>query len=225
MEVTMQQYEEVSVKKLKKHPANARVGNVKLIKESIDGNGFVGALIVQRSTGHILAGNHRFQAAVELGMDTLPVIYIDADDEQALAIMLADNRSTDVAGYDDKALLKLLEQLPSLAGTGYDKDDFNDLLAVMQEMPTYTISTADGENETVPVTNTTKYGGPATRNDEPSYGERLESYKTKSIRSVILDYEIDVFQEVVDMAGRVREKFHVNTNADLFMALLRKEDM
>jgi hypothetical protein len=220
----VQQYEEVSVTKLKKHPSNARVGHVQLIKESIDGNGFVGALIVQRSTNHILAGNHRFQAAVELGMETLPVIYVDVDDEHALAIMLADNRTTDVAGYDDRALLELLEQLPSLAGTGYDKDDFNDLLATMQELPTYTISSGD-TNELTPVSNTTKYGGPADRNDEPSYGERLETYKTKSIRSVILDYEIDVFQEVVDMAGRVREKFHVNTNADLFTALLRKEDM
>lgn len=221
----MQQYQEVSVKKLKKHPSNARVGNVRLIKESIDGNGFVGALIVQRSTGHILAGNHRFQAAVELGMDTLPVIYVDVDDEHALAIMLADNRTTDVAGYDDKALLELLEQLPSLAGTGYDKDDFNDLLAVMQEMPTYTITSADGENETVPVNTTTTNGEATAINAEPSYGERLDPYRSKSIRSVILDYEIDVFQEVVDMAGRVREKYHVNTNADLFMALLRKEDM
>lgn len=223
-----QAYETVKISALKKHPDNARRGNLRLIKESIEGNGFVGALIVQRSTGFILAGNHRFEAAKELGITDVPVIYVDVDDARARAIMLADNRTTDVATYDDRKLLELLESLPTLDGSTYDRDDLNDLLAAVQELPTFTVVTApDGSLVTQPVnaTSTSKFGvdGTQSNNNEPSYAERLEEYKIKNIRSIILDYEIDEFQRVVEKAAKAREANNVMTNADLFIALLDKE--
>jgi ParB-like chromosome segregation protein Spo0J len=58
---------QVPVKKIIPHPKNARRGNISKIQDSIRHHGFLGALVVQKSTGHILVGNHRYKAAIALG--------------------------------------------------------------------------------------------------------------------------------------------------------------
>ena len=97
-------YELVKVERLVPHPENPRRGNVDAVVESIRTNGFYGALVVQRSTRHVLAGNHRLLAARQLGMDEDPVAWVDCDDERARRILVADNRSSDLAVWDDEAL-------------------------------------------------------------------------------------------------------------------------
>ena len=67
MRVVPQETTTVSIRKLKQHPKNPRRGNVKAIRASIDVHGFYGAIVAQRSTGHILAGNHRCIAAKRTG--------------------------------------------------------------------------------------------------------------------------------------------------------------
>ena len=115
------------------HPDNPRRGNVDEIRSSIRINGFYGALVVQRSTGHILAGNHRFMAAQAEGLDSVPVIYVDASDDDAKAILVGDNRLSDLAENDPELLVALLQAIQSreqgLTGTGYSDDDLAALLA------------------------------------------------------------------------------------------------
>lgn len=82
------------------HPKNARRGDIESIAASIRANGWYGRVMGQRSTGYILVGNHRVAAARRAGLDTIPVEWIDVDDELALRILLADNRSSDLAGYE-----------------------------------------------------------------------------------------------------------------------------
>jgi ParB-like chromosome segregation protein Spo0J len=69
-------------------------------------------IVVQRSTGHILAGNHTYQAAKMSGWTHIAVVFKDCDDATALALMLADNRTSDLGVYDDALLLELAESLP-----------------------------------------------------------------------------------------------------------------
>lgn len=121
MQIINQDYELVPVDALKPHPRNPREGDTVAIAESIIHNGFYGAVVAQKSTGFILAGNHRLKAAVDTGASVVPVIWVDADDEQALRILLADNRTNDLAGYDEAALAEILKGLDSLEGTGYDQ--------------------------------------------------------------------------------------------------------
>ena len=127
-----QDVQHVPIDRVRAHPANPREGDVGAIWESIQENGFFGALVVQESSGCILAGNHRWMAAKEAGMQEVPVIYVDVDDERAMRILLADNRTNDVASYDGETLADLLEHLEStdegLAGTGYDGDALDELL-------------------------------------------------------------------------------------------------
>lgn len=122
-----QSYETVRLDELALHPDNPRQGDVGAIHESIDANGFYGALIVQRSTRRILAGNHRYQAAKAAGMQELPALVVDVDDETAMRILLVDNRSNDLASYDEAALAGLLLSIDELEGTGYTLDDLDAL--------------------------------------------------------------------------------------------------
>lgn len=125
--------EMVAVGDLACHPENPRRGNLDEIRSSIRVNGFYGALVVQRSTGHILAGNHRFMAAEAEGLDRIPVIFVDADDEDAKAILVGDNRLSDLAENDPELLAALLQAIQSrgegLTGTGYSDDDLAQMLA------------------------------------------------------------------------------------------------
>jgi len=125
--------EMVAVGDLACHPENPRRGNLDEIRSSIRANGFYGALVVQRSTGHILAGNHRFMAAEAEGLDRVPVIYVDAGDEDAKAILVGDNRLSDLAENDPELLAALLQAVQSrdvgLTGTGYSDDDLAQMLA------------------------------------------------------------------------------------------------
>lgn len=136
---------------VKPHPRNPRQGNIGAIHQSIDANGFYGVIIAQKSTGHILAGNHRWQAARTAGATEIPVQWVDVDDDHALRILLADNRTNDLASYDDTALAELLTELAEigdLEGTGYDGDDLDTLLADLGMVGTIDFpSLPDGDKE------------------------------------------------------------------------------
>jgi hypothetical protein len=123
---------DVPVDKLFEHPENPRHGNVEAIDESMRVHGFYGAVVAQTGTGAIIAGNHRYRVAVARGEDTLPVLWLDVDDDQARRILLVDNRTGDLGGYDNEELEALLRGLLGdtdlgLAGTGYSMQDLADL--------------------------------------------------------------------------------------------------
>jgi len=132
MRVLTQATETIPIDALRLHPRNPRQGDIGAIHESIKNNGFYGSIIAQRSTGYILAGNHRWKAAQQDGATEIPVTWIDVDDDHALRILLADNRTNDLASYNDEALAELLKDIHensgTLLGTGYDGDDLDELL-------------------------------------------------------------------------------------------------
>lgn len=135
--------QQVPVSELSEHPENPNRGNVSAIRESITENGFFGAVLAQKSTGYILAGNHSFRAACQSGADKIPVIWVDVDEDRAKKIMLADNRMAEKAFRDEEQLAALLEDLNKrdrgLLGTGYDAGDLDALLTSLSppdlEMP------------------------------------------------------------------------------------------
>lgn len=132
-----QEFKTVPIESVSPHPDNPRRGDVLTIAKSIKSNGFFGSILVQKSTGFILAGNHRFLAAQNLGIKEIPAIFIDVTDDEALRIMLADNRTSDLGDYDDEKLLEILLQ----ANTedefiGYDRDFIDALEATVEKKNT-----------------------------------------------------------------------------------------
>lgn len=114
------------------HPENPREGDIGAIVTSIRKNGWFGAIVAQKSTGYVLAGNHRLQAAKICGIKEVPVYWVDCDDERAKAILLADNKTAELASWNDHALLELLQEADAgnyLLDTAFDQDDIQKLLS------------------------------------------------------------------------------------------------
>jgi ParB-like chromosome segregation protein Spo0J len=129
----------VPIDDLLDHPDNPRLGDADTVRESIRTHGFYGAVVVQESSRRIIAGHNRRRQARAVGEETVPVLWLDVDDDTARRIMLVDNRSNDKADYDDRQLADLLTELAGLdgglIGTGFTDEDMADLLA-MVETPT-----------------------------------------------------------------------------------------
>lgn len=105
------------------HPSNPRIGDLDALRASFESTGFYGTVIVNLTTGHVVAGNHRVKAACSLGMVEIPVTYIRVSEEEESRILLADNR-TSALGHDDDSLImshlqRLREAPKGLRGTGY----------------------------------------------------------------------------------------------------------
>lgn len=126
--------EMVDINAVSPWPRNPRNGDLGAIAESIRQNGFYGTLTVQKSTGHILAGNHRWMAALEVGLKEVPVAWVDVDDKMAARINLVDNRSANLGWDDDALIAEILNELPSLEGTGYDDEALAEIIA-KQDLP------------------------------------------------------------------------------------------
>jgi ParB-like chromosome segregation protein Spo0J len=124
----------VDIGSIQPHPDNPRRGDVDSIAESIEANGFYGYVVVQKSSGNIIAGSHRWVAANKVGMTEIPAVFLDVDDDHAKRILLADNRNNELGGYDNDILADLLQSLvveqdwTGLVGTGFTSEDLQDIL-------------------------------------------------------------------------------------------------
>lgn len=130
------------------HPQNPNRGDVEKIRESVDKNGWYGVVTVQKSTGYILAGNHRFFAAAGAKAPEIPAVVRDVDDETALRILLADNAIARRATLDEAKVAELLEGLEDIRGTGYDAVE--EALAAVEEAEEGPEPGDGGEGDEVP---------------------------------------------------------------------------
>jgi hypothetical protein len=123
----------VPVGELKGYDKNPRKGNVQAIAQSLEINKQYRPIVVQKSTKKILAGNHTWKAAKSLGWEEIAVVFVDVNDEEAKRIVLADNRTNDLADYDGQILAELLRDLGTSEGTGYSASDMDALLKNLDE--------------------------------------------------------------------------------------------
>ncbi|MFI9157544.1 ParB N-terminal domain-containing protein [Kitasatospora aureofaciens] len=138
----------VPIGDLNRYHRNPRRGDVAVVAESLRVNGQFKPIVVNRGThtgrvNEILAGNHTHEAALRRGWAQIAVTWVDVDDEAAARIVVVDNRTSDLAGYDTALLADILSDLPDLDGTGYDQDDLDSLLDDV-ELPSTLELTSDG---------------------------------------------------------------------------------
>ncbi len=133
---------------VKEHPQNPRRGNDEAVAESIRANGFYGGIVVQKSTGLVIAGNTRYRVAVKDGAESIPGFWLDVDDDTATRIMLADNRTSDVATYDDRVLAQMLSDLrdsnDGLTGTLFSDAEVESLVRSSGLLADEAVSFLDG---------------------------------------------------------------------------------
>lgn len=111
---------EVALSSLKPYERNAKLHpaeQIERLKESIREFGFISPCLID-SENNIIAGHGRVEAAKSLGMTEVPCVYIEGlTDEQRRAYILADNRLTELGGWDMDIVNSELE---SLADAGFD---------------------------------------------------------------------------------------------------------
>jgi hypothetical protein len=129
----------VRVDSLKPHPRNYKshpADQLLQIKSSISQHGLY-RNIVTAQDGTILAGHGVWQAVVEMGWETIPIIRLNilADSPAAFKVMVGDNEINHLAETDDRNLTEILKQINEtdengLLGTGYDEMMLANLLFV-----------------------------------------------------------------------------------------------
>ncbi len=123
------------VDELVPYAQNARTHSadqISQIARSIENFGFVNPILVGEDKV-IVAGHGRLLAAQELGMRTVPVIVLGhLDDVQRRALVLADNKLAENAGWDEELLrleLQALDELDfDLDIMGFSTEELDDLL-------------------------------------------------------------------------------------------------
>lgn len=125
---------EFPISELHTYRRNPRRGDVDAIASSLRKRGQYRPIVVNLGTNaskrmEILAGNHTYLAAKQLGWKTIQATTVDVDDDQAAQIVLADNRLADLGGYDEADLAVVLQSVSDLEGTGYSEDDLKTILA------------------------------------------------------------------------------------------------
>ncbi len=91
-------------------PGNPRRGDVEAVKRSYVEFGQVKPIVCRRD-GMIVAGNHQYLAAQALGWTEMAVVRVDLTDDEAAALNLADNRTSELGTYDPTDLLAMIEQV------------------------------------------------------------------------------------------------------------------
>lgn len=196
----------VGVDTLKEFEGNPRKGNVRALAESLRVNGQYKPIVVQKSTRQILAGNHLWKAAKELGWSDIDIVEVDVDDEKAKKIVAADNRLADLGAYDEQALIDLLGDI-SLEGTGYQPQDVDDLLALIEEKaePSFGVA-ASPQHENVLATTTLE--------------ERAQRYAERTIRLLMCEFPQHQYIWAMEKLTELRERFGTESNAETILRII-----
>ncbi len=123
----------VPIGSVRRYPGNPRTHNLDVLRASLRRNGQYRPIVVNRRTMQVLAGNGTHEAAELEGWTEIAATMVDVTPEEAARIVVVDNRASDLGGYDDGALLALLDGLPDLEGTGYDQDALAALQALADQ--------------------------------------------------------------------------------------------
>ena len=129
-------------------PKNARqhdAKNLKAIEGSLTQFGQRKPIVITEA-GTIVAGNGTVTAAKSLGWETIEAVRVPADwsSDQVKAFALADNRTAELASWDDKVLY---EQLAELEQAGYEIAEFG---FELPDIPILDIETFEDELPEMP---------------------------------------------------------------------------
>lgn len=141
--------EYMPLSELVRAPRNPKEHHVQAIAESVERFGYVSPLILDDATGKLVAGHGRLDALqamkaqgraapervqVHDGEWLVPVVrgVSFGNAAEAEAYLVADNRTTELGGWDEVVLADVLSDLAAqetLEGTGWDSEEVDNLIA------------------------------------------------------------------------------------------------
>lgn len=180
---TERKIEHLPLTALRPDPRNPKAHSVKTIDASVGRFGFVEPIIVDERTGYIISGHGRTKTLSAMALRgesppegvltdaatngwLVPVVtgWASRTDSEASAALIALNRTTELGGWVDDALLSMLDDLSAeddgLLGVGYGDDD----IAALREKLDSIASEEESDGEG---------GGDGDSDRAPSTGEML----------------------------------------------------
>lgn len=156
---TTRRIEYMPLKELEENPANPKKHSLDTLETSVNRFGYIDPIVMDERTGYIISGHGRYTALTQMetqyiaapgtidvpegvklseeGSWLVPVArgWGSSDDLEASASLIALNRVNELGGWDEEALLDLLEDLAepgndpveALAGVGYTEQQYTDL--------------------------------------------------------------------------------------------------
>ena len=137
----------------------------------------------------------------------MPVYWVDCDDKAARRILLADNRTNDLATYDDDILAGLLTEMASdddLLGSGWEGDDLDRLIDDLAHASGTDLDLSVGTSFDTGLT-------PA---------ERQQAWEQSGVRSIILPFTMDEYDGVVAALAEQRATLGADSNSAVVRQLL-----
>lgn len=218
--VVQQEFEpEVALDRLTPHPANPNEGDDGLLSETLDEVGFAGAVLAQKSTGILIDGETRYRVALARGMTTLPVMWVDVDDETRDRMLAEWNETGRRGRNNEQKLIDLLVGLAGtargLAGTAHSGDQLDDLIAGLNGPLEITDAPSDGDYS-------------ETEDEEQARRDRIDRYRDTqqggALVEMILLYPADQHTEVAALLANWREIHGVDAKAaDIILDALRAQ--
>ncbi len=125
----------VAISDLRPWDQNPRLNEpaVAKVADSIRRFGF-GAPLLARRDGELIAGHTRLKAALSLGLDRVPVRYLDLDPADARLLALADNKLAEIAEWDEALLAEVLKDFDATdaAIAGFGASELAELLEKLE---------------------------------------------------------------------------------------------
>jgi site-specific DNA-methyltransferase (adenine-specific) len=198
----------IPLTELTEWPDNPRVNDhaVDRVAKSIQDFGFASPIVVRSSNKMIIAGHTRFKASKKLGLDFVPCIFMDLNEEEARLLALADNKLGELADWHEGSLRQILDDIgdPEIAmDLGWSKEELTDLMddvfTVEPEPERINPIPEIGDHDSIPenIEPTTKQGDVIQLANHVLYcSDNLEIMKgieSNSIDSIVTDppYGID----------------------------------
>ena len=124
----------VGVEELKRWEENPRKNKAAIshVAESIERFGFASPIIARAEDKMIIAGHTRYEAALKLGLQSVPVRFMDLSKADSKLLALADNKTAEIAEWDEEELEKVLQSLVdeghNVEGLGWNEDELQELI-------------------------------------------------------------------------------------------------
>ena len=153
----------VNISDLKPNPKNPNQhsdSQIELLANIIKKQGWRQPIKVSTRSGYIVSGHGRYEAALIIGTEAVPVDFQDyANEESELADLLADNRIAELAEIDNEKLAELFSEidLKNIELTGYTTDEYDELADMFADV-SHDILTDPDEDVEVPEEAVTRLG-------------------------------------------------------------------
>lgn len=122
---------------------------VPAVVASIKRFGFGAPIIARRADGEVIAGHTRLKAAEVLGLERVPVRFLDLDPADAHLLALADNKLNEKAEWDAHLVAEVLSGygLDDAELAGWDQAELDKLGGALDGDPNFAPGTEDDQGK------------------------------------------------------------------------------